>query len=46
MRAQPVAAHQNRRIVSGLPFVEALALAVEMLHARHAIDDEEGVVFG
>ena len=25
MRAQPVAAHQNRRIVSGLPFVEALA---------------------
>src|SRR4029079_5793248 len=25
MRAQPVAAHQNRRIVAGLPFVEALA---------------------
>jgi len=25
MRAQPVAANQNRRIVSGLPFVEALA---------------------
>ena len=25
MRAQPVAASQNRRIVSGLPFVEALA---------------------
>src|SRR4030081_1959399 len=25
MRAQPVAAGQNRRIVSGLPFVEALA---------------------
>lgn len=25
MRAQPVAAHQNNRIVSGLPFVEALA---------------------
>jgi RNA polymerase sigma factor for flagellar operon FliA len=25
MRATPVAAHQNRRIVAGLPFVEALA---------------------
>ncbi len=25
MRAQPVAAHQNHRIVGGLPFVEALA---------------------
>lgn len=25
MRAQPVAAHQNSRIVAGLPFVEALA---------------------
>ena len=25
MRAQPVAASQNRRIVAGLPFVEALA---------------------
>jgi RNA polymerase sigma factor for flagellar operon FliA len=25
MRAQPVAAHQNHRIVAGLPFVEALA---------------------
>ncbi|MGE3176022.1 MAG: sigma-70 family RNA polymerase sigma factor [Vicinamibacterales bacterium] len=25
MRAQPVAAHQNTRIVAGLPFVEALA---------------------
>ena len=25
MRAQPVAANQNRRIVSGIPFVEALA---------------------
>src|SRR3954470_15920698 len=25
MRAQPVAANQNRRIVAGLPFVEALA---------------------
>jgi RNA polymerase sigma factor for flagellar operon FliA len=25
MRAQPVAAHQNNRIVAGLPFVEALA---------------------
>src|ERR687896_2282316 len=25
MRAQPVAAHQNRRIVAGIPFVEALA---------------------
>jgi len=25
MRAQPVATHQNRRIVAGIPFVEALA---------------------
>src|SRR3990172_11652746 len=25
MRAQPVAAHNNRRIVAGIPFVEALA---------------------
>src|SRR6187551_1080069 len=25
MRAQPVTAHQNRRVVAGIPFVEALA---------------------
>src|SRR5918995_357064 len=28
MRAQPVAAHQSRRIVAGIPFVEALARRV------------------
>ena len=27
-----------------LPFVEILALVIEMLNARHAIDNEEGVV--
>ena len=25
MRAHPVAAHHNRRVVAGIPFVEALA---------------------
>src|SRR5262245_36811664 len=35
MRAQPVAAHQNRRIVAGIPFVEALArrMASSMPHS-------------
>src|SRR6187455_3119053 len=35
MRVQPVAADQNRRIVSGLPFVEALArrMAASMPHS-------------
>ena len=34
MRAQPVAASQNRRIVAGLPFVEALARRMADTAAR------------
>src|SRR5688572_17365177 len=37
MRAQPVAASQNRRIVAGLPFVEALARRVAAT-MPHSID--------
>ena len=48
MRAQPVAASQNRRIVAGLPFVEALArrMAATMPHSIDVGDLVQDGVLG
>ena len=48
MRAQPVAATQNRRIVAGLPFVEALArrMASSMPHSIDVGDLVQDGVLG